>query len=257
MKQIITFFLIIIILSCNNQQIDNDMNRPFIYSYTKLNKESLMILREILRPYELENDTLQIDKAFSLNIKLDTSLYSPEELLYTYFIGVKLKPDLYDLIIFSFNMDGTISTCEILPDENIIINNNISLDTDLTKLKDIKELDIPDSFSLVRYAESKIMFRQVAWSSTMYGIWQQDTSNAVRFNDNLFNNCWIFKPEKEFLIVNSENDTLLIDNIDLQGDILYLVESGHVFEIATQTKRKIYIKEQNADNYSVLIKQEH
>lgn len=256
MKQIIAVFLVIIAISCSNQQFDKDLDKPFINSFTELEDESVKILSEILKPYEFENDTLQIDKVFGLDVKMDTTLYTSEELEYNYFVGMKLKPDLYGLIVFNIDLKfGAITTCQVYRDENLIVNNYDYLFTDLTDLNNCKGLNIPDT--LLNYTRnSKTMFRQLAWTNKMYGKWQVETINDTGFVDTQFDNTWIFKPEKGFILTDSNNDTLLVDSIDLQGNILNLTKSGLVFEIATQTKKKILIKEQDADYYRFLIRKD-
>lgn len=257
MKLIIVGFLIIVTISCNNQQIDKDLDRTFINSHTELDSGCVKILSEILKPYELENDTIQIDKAFVLDVNMDTTIYSTEELKYNYFVGVKLKPDLYGLIIFDIDLrfGGAITTCQVYQDRNLIINNYEYLFTNLTDLIKCKGLNIPDT--MVNYfSNSKTMFRQVAWTTKMYGEWQVEALNDTGFVNTQFDNTWIFKPEKRFILKGSKNDTLLVDSIDLRGNILNLTETGHVFEIATQTKKKILIKEKYADYFRFLIRKD-
>lgn len=256
MKRILIGFLIISTISCGNQHTDKDLDRVYINSYTELDSECLKILSEILKPYEFENDSIQIDKAFGLDVKIDTTLYSDEELEYNYFIGVKLKPDLYKLIIFDIDLRiGAITTCQVYHDKNLIINNYEYLFTDLTDLNKCKDLNIPDS--LLSYTrDSKTMFRQLAWTNRIYGEWHVEIINDTGFVNTQFNNTWIFKPEKGFLLKDSNDDILLIDSIDLQGNILNLTQLGQVFEIATQTKKKILIKEKDADYYRFLIRKD-
>ncbi len=255
MKHIFAGFLIIATISCSYHRTDKDLDSRFISSYTQLDNDCVKILSEILKPYELENDTIRIDKAFGLDLKMDTTLYSTEELKFNYFVGVKLKPDLYGLIIFDIDLrfGGAITTCQIYRDKDLIINNYEYLFTNLSDLKKCRGLNIPDSvFNYI--SDSKTMFRQLAWTNIIYGEWQVEAINDTGFVNSLFDNTWIFKPEKGFLLTDSKNDTLLIDSIDLQGSILSLAESGHAFEIATQTKNKVLIKEKDADYYRFLIR---
>ena len=257
MRQILSGFLIIATISCSNHRTDKDLDRTFINSYTQLDNECVKILSEILKPYELENDTIQIDNAFGLDLNIDTTLYSAEELKFNYFVGVKLKPDLYDLIIFNidFRFGGAITTCQVFRDKNLIINNYEYLFTNLSDLKKCKGLNIPDSvFNYI--SDSKTMFRQLAWTNRMYGEWIVETINDTGFVNTQFNNTWIFRPDKGFLLKDSNDDTLLIDSIDLQGNILNLTQSGQVFEIATQTKKKLLIKEKEANYYRFLIRKD-
>lgn len=181
-KQIIAGFFLIVTISCNNQQIDNDLDRTFINSYTVLNNECVKILSEVLKPFEFENDTIQIDKAFGLDVNMDTTIYSAEELKYNYFVGVKLKPDLYGLIIFDIDLrfGGAITTCQVYRDRNLIINNYEYLFTNLTELKKCKGLNIPDS--VLNYTRNtKTMFKQLAWTNRMYGEWQVEILNDTGF----------------------------------------------------------------------------
>jgi hypothetical protein len=257
MNKILLGFLIIATISCSNQKTGKDLDKPYINSYYELDNKCVELFREILKPYELENDSIRIDKVFRLDLNLDTTLYSAEELTYNYFIGVKLKPDLFHLILFDIDLKygGAITTCQVYQDNNLIINNYEYLFTNLTELKKCKELNIPDSlFSWTN--NSKTMFRQLAWTNKMYGKWQVEAINDTGFINTQFDNIWIFKPEKGFLLENSKNDTLLVDSIDLQGNDLKLIQSGYTFEIATQTKKKILIKEKTSDFYRFLIRKE-
>lgn len=257
MRQIIAGFIILATISCSNQKSDKDLDRTYIKSYTELDNECVKILSEILKPYELENDTIRIDKAYRLDLNMDTTLYSDEELRYNYFVGVKCKPDLYDLIIFNIDLrsGGAITTCQEFGDKILIINNYEYLFTNLSDLKKCRKLNIPDSvFNHVH--NTKTVFRQLAWTNRMYGEWQVETLNDTGFVNPQFDNIWIFKPEKGFLLKDSKNDTLLVDSIDLQGNFLNFTKSGHVFEIATQTKKKLLIKETDADYYRFLTRKD-
>ena len=253
MKHIITGIIILTVISCNKQQSIKELDEQFIDSYSELNKECTEVLSEILKPYEIENDTLSIDKAFRLDVKFDSALYSPEELQYNFLIGLKLKPDLYKLIVFDIDFKlGAITRCEILPNESLIINNYQYLFTDLTKLLDCKGLNIPDS--LVAYTStSKTLFRQVVWTNRMYGEWKLGSTNKKGFKSEKFNNSWIFSEENNFLLMNSERDTLLVDRFDLQGENLRLVESEKIFEIVTYTQNGILIREKGDEDLISLI----
>ena len=242
-KHIITGIVILTLISCNKQQANKKLDKPFIDSYSELNDECTKVLCEILKPYELENDSLSIDKAFKLDVKFDSILYSPEVLQYNRFIGLKLKPDLYKLIVFDIDLIlGAITRCEILPNESLIINNYQYLFTDLTKLLDCRKLNIPDSL-FSHTSTSRTVFRQVVWTNSMYGEWKLASENKEGFKCEKFNNAWIFSEENNFLLMNSERDTLLVDRFDLHGENLTLIESENIFKIATYTKNGILIRE--------------
>jgi hypothetical protein len=254
MRHILTGLLLIGLLSCNHKQVNKDLDRPFIKSYKELDQNCVNIFISLLKPYESWKDTL-INKVYKLDVFLDSSIYSQDDLRYNYFVGVKLKPDLFDLIIFNIDLKvGAITLCQILPDETLIINNTEYLFTDLTSLRQCGGLNIADS--LLKYTSNdKTMFRYIAWTNKLYGKWQLDTSKKGFENDQ-FNNMWNFIPDKGFVLTNSRNKSILTDSIDLQGNILKIIKSGYEFEIATLTKKKILIKEKGTDNYIVLIKTE-
>jgi len=247
MNRVLIGLFLIFAVSCKNK----DLDRPFIRSYDELNKESTGIIRALLNPYEYQNDTLEIDKSYKLDLILDSTIYSTEDFKYSYFIGVKFKPDLYDLQIFNINFEiGAISTCRITPDDKITINNLDYLFTDLSKLKSL-DLNIPDSLFKQSY-QKEPTFRHLAWTNTLYGQWEIESKS--KFIDNRFNNFWIFKPEKTLIFLNSSKDTLLVDTFDLQENSLLLQKTKMEFEVATLTKTKILIRETGSKDYIILSK---
>jgi hypothetical protein len=254
MKQLLIVLFLITLISCNTNRPNKDFEKPFIKSYEELNDDCTNIISEILEPYEFGNDTLIISKTYKLDVIFDSTLYSKEDLLSNYFIGIKFKPDLYELIVLNIDFKiGTITTCQILPNESLIINNMVYLFTDLTNLGKCEGLGIADT--LVEYtANRKTMFRHKAWTNTMYGTWKPESSGQRRFKNERFNNLWVFKPEKGFLLININKDTLLVDDIDLQGEYLQLKKSEFEFEIATQSKTKILIRESGTEDFLFLNK---
>lgn len=248
MNRIFIGLVLIFVISCKNK----DLDRPFIRSYQELNKESTDIIRTIVKPYEYENDTLRIDKVYKLNLILDSNIYSKEDFEYSYFIGVRFKPDLYDLQIFNINFEfGTISTCRITPNERILVNNLDYLFTDISTLKNCTDLNIPDSLFKQSYP-GKPTFHHLGWTNTMYGKWENESK--IKFTDNRFNNFWILKPEKIIMIIDYHKDTLHVDTFDLQENSLLIKNAKIEFEVATLTKTRIVLREPGSKDFKILKK---
>ena len=148
---------------------------------------------------------------------------------------------------------GAVTTCEIMPNERLIINNYQYLFTSLTELLGCSEFHIPDSL-VAHTSSSKTMFRQVVWTNRMYGQWKLDSENKEGFKNEKFNNSWVFSEENNFLLLNSERDTLFVDRFDLKGENLRLVESEKIFQIATYTQNGILIREKGNEDLISLIK---
>ena len=252
MKYFIVGLLIITTYSCSKEPNNNILEKAFIISHVELNNKCKEALKEIIKPYEIEIDSFEIDKALMLDINFDSTFYSKEDLEYNYFFGIMLKPEYYDLIIFNIDLRlGAITTCEMLSDEKLIINNMGYLFTNLKQLGECKEFNIPDS--LVAFtSNNKTMFRQKGWTNTMYGKWKPKIYAQYSFKDKRFNSIWKFSPEKLMLLENENQDTLFSDTFDLQGEYLQLIESKFEFEIATQTKSKILIRDLGTDNFITL-----
>ena len=255
MKNTHLLLLLVLLTGCNSAPRNEGLDQPYISSFTELSDECIRELIRVIEPIGFEDDTLSIKNIHLLDVVFDTTLYSSEFLKDMYFIGIELLPNSYEMVILNINLQvGSISSCQILDNDQIVINNMI------VYMGDFSSLSVCDCFKdkeklLDATKTTTGMFRNVIWANAIYGYWKPSLNKEMGFERDMLNGTWKLQEENEVILLDTKFDTILIDTFKLQGDILTFQKSKLSFELATRTNNKLIIRDLNSKRYVQLVKQ--
>jgi len=248
-RQLILFGIILTLLcSCSVDNSDKRVNQPFIKSYELIQGECRQNIIDIMKPYKLEDSIHKLDNVYKLEIINDTAIYSDSYIKELYFIGITFHPDSLPLTVFCINKDmGTISFCQTIDNEKLIIYNMVQLFCNLETLSSCNIFGFEKEV-ISNTANRKNIFRSMAMSTILYGSWERLNSEKKEYHNPVDNGIWQFKRENELFVVSEKGDTLLFDNFELQGSKLSLKNSESPYSIISLTKKAIIFQENNTNN---------
>jgi hypothetical protein len=227
---------------------DKRVKQPFIKSHELIQGECRQNIIDIMKPYKLEDSIHKLDNVYKLEIINDTTIYSDTYFKKLFFIGVTFHSDSLPLEIYCIDKDmGTISFCQSIDNEKLIILNMAQLYCNLETLSTCKIFGF-DKEVILNTANRKSIFRSIAMTTILYGSWERHNSEKKEYHNPVDNGIWQFKREDELLVVSEKGDTLLFDNFKLQGSKLSLKNSESPYSILSLTKKAIIFNENNTNN---------
>jgi len=250
---IIPTLLFIGCIDFNSKEISE---QTYIETLTKVDNSCKDKLIKIIEPFGYEDEACKISEIYLLDVRLDSNIYKRSELLYKYFIGIEFEPDSCGTSIMVIDTDlGTISTCQLITGDKLIINNLQFLFTDIFQYGELDCFEINES-DFPHIKGQKTMFRQVIWTNGLYGSWKPDTIRGDKFGNSIYNHDWLFLKEDRISITNLSQDTLLKDNFVFRGNELKFKKAGKIFEVITMGNDLILLRGKDQKRIIYLTKQE-
>jgi len=250
---IIPTLLFIGCIDFNSKEISK---QSYIETYTKVDNSCKEKLIKIIEPFGYEDETCKISEIYLLDVRLDSNIYERSQLLYKYFLGIEFEPDSCGTSILVIDTElGTISPCQTITGDKLIINNLWFLFTDIFQYGELDCIEIDES-DFPHIIGQKTMFRQVIWTNGLYGSWKPDTIRGDRFENSIYNHDWLFLKEDIISITDLSQDTLLKDNFIFQGNDIEFKKTGERFEVITMGNDLILLRGKDQNRIIYLTKQE-
>lgn len=246
MRIYIIALLLLIFWSCMNSNKPSPFQGGYLLKSIKLDKDCQRKIIDFLTPMELENDTLKITDLYQLFISCDTTIYQEDEFDKVIFLGLIFNNDSSNKeILACYPESGIIYfTYFVNKESTLLVANSSSFWNNFKKIENIDCLITPDSLQYAEIKEKSIGYWQVAGKSSMNGNWLPDTVSQFAFTDKILNNEWQLSGDleiKKLKIVDSKNNTLVIDTLDFEDRGIQLLNKKKEFMIMSITKKAIYL----------------